>query len=81
VAPWVKSHEAWGVGVYCFFNGNPSIHASHAFEVPDTPGVVFHDLLTISLNGDGVIDNVINNYGGPTLPGTVATNVVQYPPV
>jgi hypothetical protein len=24
---------------------------------------------------------VINNYGGPTLPGTVATNVVQYPPV
>ncbi|GAA1663066.1 discoidin domain-containing protein [Fodinicola feengrottensis] len=63
VANSVTSHEAWGVGSYCFFNTNNSIVASHAFEVPDTPGVKFHDLVTVSLGGVGTISHVINNTG------------------
>ena len=35
VADSVTSHEAWGVGAYCFFNIDPSIHAGRGFEVED----------------------------------------------
>jgi hypothetical protein len=80
VGPSVRTHEGWGLGSYCFFNVDPTIHAAHAFEVPDTPGVRLHDLLTISLNGDGVIDHVVNDTGAPTaVPNTVPTNLVSYP--
>ncbi len=75
----VKTHEAWGLGSYCFFNVNPAVHASRAFEVPVTPGVKLHDILTISLNNAGAIDNVVNDFGGPTDTTTSPTNVVSYP--
>src|SRR5207344_1616066 len=42
----VTTHEAWGVGSYCFFNVNPSVVNAHAFEVPVTSGVRFHNLMT-----------------------------------
>jgi hypothetical protein len=75
----VTTHEAWGLGSYNYFNVNPSVSAYHAFEVPDTPGVRFHSVLTVSLNFQGVITHVINNAGGTTPPGTVPVNVVNYP--
>lgn len=31
----------------------------HAFEVPDKPGVILHDLLTVSLGGVGTITHVV----------------------
>jgi hypothetical protein len=64
---------------YCYFNVNPRIQADRAFEVPTTPGVQFHDLLTVPL-GAGMIDNVINNTGGPA-EGTnaVPVDVVSFP--
>ncbi len=81
VDDYVKHHEGWGLGSYCFFNVDPTIHVSHSFEVPVTKGVVLHDLLTVSLNGDGVIDNVVNDFGGPAQgTDTVPVNVVLYPP-
>jgi hypothetical protein len=80
VADTVKTHEGWGLGSYCFFNVDPSIHNSHAFEVPDTPGVRFHDLLDVSISGQGTIDHVINNTGAPNNnPATVPVDVVSYP--
>src|SRR5205823_7059951 len=42
VADSVTTHEGWGLGSYCFFNVDPTIHASHAFEVPVSPGVYLH---------------------------------------
>jgi hypothetical protein len=75
----VTSHEGWGLGVYCFFNTNPAVSASHAFEVPSTAGVLFHDILTVSLNFRGVITHVINNTGATTPSGTVPVNVVSFP--
>jgi hypothetical protein len=76
----VTTHEGWGLGSYCYFNVDPSIHAAHAFEVPNASGVKFHDLLTVSLGGNGTIDHVINNTGGAA-QGTATTpvNVVSYP--
>jgi len=79
VADSVTTHEGWGLGSYCFFNVDPTIHNSHAFEVPNTPGVKMHDLLTLSINDQGVIDHVINDTGAPTLVPNTISPVVSYP--
>jgi hypothetical protein len=75
----VTSHEAWGLGSYNFFNVNPAVFATHAFEVPNNANVKFHDILTVSLNFQGTITHVINNTGGTTPSGTVPVNVVSFP--
>ncbi|SEF29536.1 Chitobiase/beta-hexosaminidase C-terminal domain-containing protein [Amycolatopsis pretoriensis] len=75
----VTSHEAWGLGSYCFFDTDPAVSSYHAFEVPNNSGVRFHSLLTVSLNYRGTITHVINDTGGVTPSGTVPVNVVNYP--
>jgi hypothetical protein len=75
----VKTHEGWGLGSYAFFNVDPTIHVSSAFEVPVTPGVKLHDILDLSITGHGVIDHVVNDVGGPTPPDTTPVDVVSYP--
>jgi hypothetical protein len=80
VADSVKTHEAWGLGSYCFFNVDPSIHAARAFEVPVTAGVKLHDILTVSLGGVGTIDHVVNDTGAAADdPATVPVNIVSFP--
>jgi hypothetical protein len=80
VADSVETHEGWGLGSYCFFNVDPTIHATRAFEVPDAPGVKLHDLLTVSLGGVGVIDHVANNTGAAAQGvATIPVNLVSYP--
>jgi hypothetical protein len=80
VADSVKTHEAWGLGSYCFFNVDPSIHATRAFEVPVTAGVKLHDILTVSLGGVGTIDHVVNDTGPAAAdPATVPVNIVSFP--
>ncbi len=68
VADTVKQHELWGGGSYIYTNIDPTLHATHGFEVPVTPGVRMHDLLTVSLNGAGTIDHVVNDVGAPVTP-------------
>ncbi len=70
VADTVKHHELWGGGSYIYTNVDPSIHATRAFEVPVTPGVKMHSLLTVQLLA-GLIDHVVNDTGAVT-PGPVA---------
>jgi hypothetical protein len=80
VADSVTSHEAWGVGSYCYFNVNPSIVAARGFEAPTNANVKFHDLLTVSLGGNGTITHVINNTGAAaTGTATVPVDLVSYP--
>jgi hypothetical protein len=78
VADSVTSHEAWGLGSYCYFI-NPGVSASRAFEVPDTSGVSMHDILTVFLNGNGGIDHVINDTGAAVDSTNQVTNIVSYP--
>ncbi|GJF33175.1 hypothetical protein KNE206_58750 [Kitasatospora sp. NE20-6] len=75
----VTSHEAWGLGSYCYFNVNPAVANYHAFEVPNNSGVRFHSLLTVSLNYQGTITHIINDTGAVTPTGTVPVNLVSYP--
>jgi hypothetical protein len=80
IANDVKHHQGWGLGSYIFTRDVPSLHASHAFEVPTSPGIQLHDLLTVSLNGAGTIDHVVNDTGGPVTPTVQGpSNVVSYP--
>ncbi|GAA0955730.1 discoidin domain-containing protein [Kribbella koreensis] len=79
VANNVTSREAWGVGSYSFFQVNPALVVDRSFEVPDTPGVKFHDLVSVSLGGVGTIANVINNTGGTANAATQQRYVVSYP--
>ena len=83
LTPNVTSFSGYGMGSYCFFNVGPPIEASQAFEVPDTPGVQMHDLLTVFLStaGFGSIKSVINGTGAPvsiTNPDA-PSDVVSYP--
>lgn len=79
VADTVTTHEAWGVGSYCFFNVNPSVVDDHSFEVPNTAGVKFHDLVTVSLGGTGTISHIINNSGGPSNSSNSVADLVSFP--
>ncbi|MFD5817766.1 adenylyl cyclase [Streptomyces sp. NPDC127038] len=71
VADHVRNHHAWGLGSYCFFNLNADIYTDCAYEVPDTPGVVFTDLMTVCLNGPGGggILHAIDKAGDPVQNG------------
>jgi hypothetical protein len=53
--------------------------ADHAFETPTSSGIHFHDILTVSLGGVGVIQHVINSTGGATPSNTTPVNVTSYP--
>ena len=64
VADSVNTHELWGGGSYVYNNVDPTIHATRGFEVPVTPGVKLHSLLTVNL-GAGTLDHVINDTGAP----------------
>lgn len=80
VSDHVTSFQGYGMGSYSYFNQGVDIHNAMAFQAPNTPGVQFHDLLTVFLNGTGGIDSVINGTGGPVSPTTTGqSNVVTYP--
>ena len=65
VAENVTSHEAWGLGIYSVFR-NRGVALSRAIEVPNSPNVRFHSMITVRLGNNGEINNVINNTGGAT---------------
>lgn len=76
----VTAHEGWGLGSYCYYNVDPTIVQHHGFAAPNTPGVKFHDLLVVSLGGNGQYEHVVNETGAPTSgTSTVPSTVVSYP--
>jgi hypothetical protein len=83
VGAGVQAHEGWGLGSYCFFNiggTNTNINAAHAFEVPDVAGVKLHDLLTVSLGGNGTISHIVDNTGAAAQgTATLPVDLVSYP--
>jgi hypothetical protein len=79
VANTVTSHQAFGLGIYCFFQANPSNQAAHAIETPTGSGIGFHDMVTVSLGGTGTIQHVINNNGGSVNSGNTVTDLTTGP--
>jgi hypothetical protein len=65
VSDAVTTHEAWGLGIYCFFRDVP-VKAARAVEAPAVPGVKFHDVTTVWLDGKSgsEITHIANDRGG-----------------
>ncbi|HTI14595.1 MAG TPA: hypothetical protein VL461_08520 [Dictyobacter sp.] len=79
VANTVTSHQAWGLGSYCYFSTNPGVVEDHSFEVPNTSGVQFHDMVTVSLGGTGTINHIINSTGSTVNSSSTVADLVSYP--
>ncbi|MFE9461835.1 discoidin domain-containing protein [Streptomyces californicus] len=76
----VDQHEGWGMGSYCYYNVDPTIVQEHGFKAPVKPGVKFHNLLVVSLGGNGQYQHVINNTGSPTSgTSTTPSTVTNFP--
>jgi hypothetical protein len=76
----VTSFQGYGMGSYTFFNQGVDIQNAMAFQSPDTPGVQFHDILTVFLTGSGGIQSVINGTGAAADAASGGpSNVVSYP--
>jgi hypothetical protein len=76
----VRSFQGYGMGSYSYFDQGVNIYNAMAFQAPDTPGVQFHDLLTVYLNGSGGINSVINGTGAAVNSGFRGpSDVVTYP--
>ena len=74
----VTSHEAWGLGSYCFFNKNPSVVADRAFETPVTANVRLRNMVTVSLGGGkGTIAHVINDAGHAAAAGATVQKMAS----
>jgi hypothetical protein len=79
VADGVKSHEAWGLGVYSVFQ-HPDVVLTRAIETPKTPGVRFHDMITVALGDHGEISHVIDDTGEATaMHPRVTPKVTNFP--
>lgn len=80
VADQVQTHHLSGGGVYVFNQNNPSIHTENGFEVPVTPGVRLHHIMTVNLSA-GTIDHVVNGVGDPADTSRIGVPVyiVDYP--
>ncbi len=63
VANHVTQHQAYGLGVYCWFDDNPQVKLHSAIEAPVKPGVKFNNMTTVSLGGKGEITHVWNALG------------------
>ncbi|GAB3865446.1 adenylyl cyclase [Dactylosporangium cerinum] len=76
----VKYHNLYGAGVYVFNQNNPTIHTENGFEVPSTPGVKLHHIMTVNLSA-GIIDHVVNGVGDPadTTKIGVPVYIADYP--
>jgi hypothetical protein len=63
VSNLAKTHQAYGLGIYSFFNQGINIIEDNAMTVSNTNGIAIHDVGTVWLNGSGQITHVINGQG------------------
>jgi len=78
VGDQVTSHQAYGLGVYSYFDQGVDIADHSAIQVPNAPGVQITDAMTRFLNGNGSITHVVNDQGAEVRlaqPGEDANSV------
>jgi hypothetical protein len=81
VSSSATTHQAYGLGIYSFFNQGINIIEDNAMTVPNTNGIAIHDVGTIWLNGSGQITHVINGQGATVSSSNADTlsPIVLYP--
>ncbi len=78
VAGGVTSFQAYGLGVYCYFDVNPSEVSANALTSPTSSGVQWHDMVTVSLGGTGTIEHIINGTGATVDSGSTVADLTSY---
>jgi hypothetical protein len=78
VASGVTSFQAYGLGVYCFFDVNPSEVSANALTSPTSSGVQWHDMVTVSLGGTGTIEHIIDGTGAAVDSGSTVADLNTY---
>ena len=75
------THQAYGLGIYSFFDQGINIIDDNAMTVPNASGVAIHNVGTVWLNGSGQITHVINGQGATVNSSNADTlsPVVLYP--
>jgi hypothetical protein len=73
-----STHEAYGLGIYSFFNQGVNIIEDNAMVV--APGVTVHDAATVFLNGNGQITHIVNGVGATVSSANHGpSTIVTYP--
>jgi fibronectin type 3 domain-containing protein len=73
VSPSVTTHQAYGLGVYSFFNQGVNIVANSGILAPVANGVKFTDSVSVFLSGSGQINyNIASDSSTADNAGTVA---------
>lgn len=64
----VKSHKAYGVGIYSFFRDH-TVNVESGIKVPENLVSSFVNPFSIFLNGNGTTNHIINGHGEATRRG------------
>jgi hypothetical protein len=73
-----STHQAYGLGIYSFFNQGVNIIEDNAMTV--APGVTVHDAATVFLNGSGQITHIVNGVGATVSSANRGpSTIVTYP--
>jgi hypothetical protein len=78
VTEGVQNHQAYGLGVYSYFNLGVNIVDTSAISVPNAPGVSVTDAVSVFLNGSGSITYTVNNAGTAVQSGAMTSYVPSY---
>ena len=84
VAPNVRTFTGYGLGSYVvFIQTSATLYDSEAFESPVTPGVQFHNIFGLWIEGSGGDNSIINGTGGAvtnvTDPHNLPVDITSYP--
>jgi hypothetical protein len=78
VGDGVKTHEAWGVGIYCYFTRSPVV-VENDIETPTAPGIKFHHMVHLKLGAQGAIHHIIDGDGPPAAPDRTPIYLDEWP--
>jgi hypothetical protein len=78
VARKVTRFQAYGLGVYCFFDVNRKVVSANALRSPARSGVRWHDMVTVSLGGTGTILHIIDGTGQTVGSHTMLADLARH---
>jgi hypothetical protein len=78
LASSVTAFKGEGIGVYCFFSTNSSVVSANALTSPNSSGVQWNDMVTVSLGGTGTISHIVNNTGGTVNSSSTVADLTSY---
>lgn len=78
IADTVKSHEAYGLGIY-LYNRDAAVELYSAMEVPeDAEGIHVHHICTVMITGNPGITHIINDRGDAVVTPGARAVILDY---